>query len=95
LHYIGIELCDPPRYDELTDTIFFVKVFSLQVLEQQRLLALYVFLKETLARWWAAHKQGMKYWSQCRRLMKIRFGTKVEKIAQNYTCESDLAGDVE
>jgi hypothetical protein len=40
LHWIGMELCDPPRYDGLTEIGMFVKSFELQVPEQQRLLAL-------------------------------------------------------
>jgi hypothetical protein len=95
LHWIGTELCDPPRYDGLTDISMFVKEFELQVPKQQRLLALDVVLKETPARWWDAHREGIKYWSQCNRLMQIRFGTEEEDIAQKYTGESDPAGHVE
>jgi hypothetical protein len=29
LHWIGTELCDPPRYDGLTDIILFLKAFEL------------------------------------------------------------------
>jgi hypothetical protein len=67
----------------------------LQVLEQQRLLSLDVVLKETLARWSVAHKAGMKDWSQCIRLMQIRFGTDIENITQSYIGESDPVDHVE
>jgi hypothetical protein len=63
----------------------FEKSFDLRVLKPQRLLALDVVLKVTLARCWAAHIEGMKDWSQCSRLMQIRFGPEEEKIAQKYT----------
>jgi hypothetical protein len=95
LRWIGTELCDPPRYDGLTDISMFVKEFELQVPEQQRLLALDVVLKVTPARWWDAHREGMKDWSQCNRLMQIRFGTEEENIAQKYTGESDPVDHVE
>ena len=81
LHWIGIELCDPPRYDGITNIILFVKEFELQVPKQQRLLALDVVLKATPARWWAAHKEGMEDWLQCTRLMQVMFGTELENIA--------------
>jgi hypothetical protein len=63
LRWIGTKLCDPPKYDGLNDIKYFVKVFKLQVPKQKILLALDVFLKATPARWWAAHKEGMKDWS--------------------------------
>jgi hypothetical protein len=58
-----MELCDPPKYDGLTDINSFVKTFELHIHEQQRLLALDVVLKATLARWWAGHREGMEDWS--------------------------------
>jgi hypothetical protein len=87
LHWIGTELCNPPRYDGLTDISMFVKTFELQVPEQQRLLALDVVLKVTPSRWWVAHREGMKDWLQCNRLMQIRFGTEGENIAEIYRGE--------
>jgi hypothetical protein len=58
----------------------FVKIFELQVPENQSLLELDVVLKATPTRWWAAHREAMKDWSQCRRLMQVRFGAEVENI---------------
>jgi hypothetical protein len=63
LHYIGEELCNPTRYDGLTDITSFVKEFELQVPKKKRILALDVVLKYTLARWWTTHKEGMEDWS--------------------------------
>jgi hypothetical protein len=62
LCWIGMELCDPPKYDGLTDISSFVKVFELQIPEQQILLALDVVLKATPTRWWDSHKEGIEYW---------------------------------
>jgi hypothetical protein len=95
MRWIGTELCNLPRYDGLSDISMFVKTFELQVPEQQRLLALDVVLKVTPTRWWVAHREGMKDWLQCNRLMQIRFGTEGENIAHKYTGESDPAGHVE
>jgi hypothetical protein len=44
------------------------------VLENQRLLALDISLKDTPTRWWDAHKETIKDWYQCKRLLRIRFG---------------------
>jgi hypothetical protein len=95
LRWIGTKLCDPPRYDGLTDISLFVKEFELQVPEQKMLLALDVVLKATPTRWWDAHNVGMKELLKCRILMQVRFGTKVEHIAQRYTGESGPVDYVE
>jgi hypothetical protein len=84
-----MELCDPPRYDGLNEISYFVQAFEFYILEQQILLALDVVLKATLARWWVAHKEGIKYWQECRRLMQVRFGTEVEYIVHKYIGVSD------
>jgi hypothetical protein len=44
------------------------------VLENQRLLSLDIALKETPARWWGVHKEIVKDWYQCKRLLCTRFG---------------------
>jgi hypothetical protein len=46
------------------------------VLENQRLLALDIALKETTVIWWGAHKEKFKDWYQCKWLLCISFGTK-------------------
>ena len=35
-----------------------------------------ITLKETLARWWGAHKDIFKDWYQCKRLLHIKFGAE-------------------
>jgi hypothetical protein len=59
LHWIGMKLSDPPKYDDLNDISSFVKVFELQIPKQQILLALNVVLKATPSRWWPSHKEGI------------------------------------
>jgi hypothetical protein len=39
------------------------------VLGNQRLLALDIALKDTPARWWGEHKEKIKDWYQCKRLL--------------------------
>jgi hypothetical protein len=78
LRWIGTEVCDPPRYDGLTDVAYFIREFELKISYQQILLALDVALKVTPTRWWVAHKDGIRDWQQCRRLLQVRFGTKNE-----------------
>jgi hypothetical protein len=46
------------------------------VLENQRLLVLDIALKATPTRWWGAHKETIKDWYQCKRLLRIRFGAE-------------------
>jgi hypothetical protein len=74
--WIGIQLCNPPKYGDLTDITTFVQKIEAQVPEKQRLLALDVVLKSTPARWWEMHKWTMENWKQCRRLIQIRFNTE-------------------
>jgi hypothetical protein len=35
-----------------------------------------ISLKETPAIWWGVHKETVKDWYQCKRLLHIRFGAK-------------------
>jgi hypothetical protein len=84
LRWIGTEIVEPPRYDGLTDVVYFIREFELQISNQQILLALDVVLKETPARWWVAHKDGIRDWQQCKRLLQVRFGTENESIMLKY-----------
>jgi hypothetical protein len=59
LLWIGIEVCDPPRYDRLTHLYYFIREFELKISDQHILLTLYFTLKVTLTRWWVAHKDGI------------------------------------
>jgi hypothetical protein len=89
LCWIGIELCDPPKYDGLNNLSSFVKDFEFQIPVQQRLLALDFVLKATPTRWCATHNEGIEDWKHCRRLMQVRFGTEVEYTGHKYTRVGD------
>ena len=84
LRWIGAKVCDPPKYDGLKDVDIFVREFELQIPYQHRLLALYIELKTTPARWWDVNKHRIENWHQCRRLLQVRFRIKTKYIAHNY-----------
>jgi hypothetical protein len=55
------------------------------VLPNQRLLDLDIALKETPARWWGAHKETIRDWYQCKRLLRIRFDAEQKRrMIQRY-----------
>jgi hypothetical protein len=64
----------------LNDLEEFLTNYEEEVLENQRLLALDIALKETPARWWGTHKETIQDWYQCKRLLHIRFGAEQGKI---------------
>jgi hypothetical protein len=68
---IGTEIVKPPRYSGITLIKYFINEFEMQILDQQRLLALDVALKVTSGRWWDVHKDGIRYWEQCKRLLQV------------------------
>jgi hypothetical protein len=74
LRWVRTEIREPPNFHGLNDLEEFLKKYEDKVLENQRLLALDIALKETPARWWGAHKETIQDWYQCKRLLGIRFG---------------------
>jgi hypothetical protein len=58
----------------------FLMNFEVEVVENQRFLALYISLKSTPARWWGTHKAKINNWFQFQRLLRIRFSVEQEKI---------------
>jgi hypothetical protein len=59
--WIGIEIREPPSFHELNDLETFLTQYEYEVLENQRLLAMDLALKDTPARWWGAHKENITY----------------------------------
>jgi hypothetical protein len=47
-----------------------------EVTDTQILLSIDIALRATLAIWWGTHKETIKDWYQCKRLLHIRFGTE-------------------
>jgi hypothetical protein len=76
VRWVGTEIREPPSFHGLNDLEEFLTKYEEEVLENQRLLALDIALKETPARWWGAHKETIQDWYQCKRLLRIRFGTE-------------------
>jgi len=83
--WVGTKVCELPLFDGLSDVeILFVEL-EIFVVEQKRILALDASLRDTPARWWAAHKNSIQDWSQCKRLIKIRFGETSEYVSGQYS----------
>jgi hypothetical protein len=76
VRWVGTEVREPPTFHGLNDLEEFLTNYEEEVLENQRLLALDIALKETPARWWGTHKEMIQDWYQCKRLLHIRFGTE-------------------
>jgi hypothetical protein len=76
VRWVGTQIREPPSFHGLNDLEEFLTKYEEEVLENQRLLALDISLKPTLARWWGAHKETIQDRYQCKRLLHIRFGTE-------------------
>ena len=63
-----------PTYEGLPYFVTFLNEFEELVIESQRLSTLDHALKAIPARWWGVHKNYLRDWPQCRRLMEVRFG---------------------
>jgi hypothetical protein len=59
LRWIIKKVRDMPNFEGLIEVSSFFNEFELQIPKQQRLLALYVALRETLVRWWETHREGI------------------------------------
>ena len=59
------EVCNMSSYDGLGDVNIFLNGYEEQVPENQRLSALDIALKDTLARLWNAHKKNIGGWHEC------------------------------
>jgi hypothetical protein len=66
VRWVGIEIREPPSFHGLNDLETFLTQYEDKVLENQRLLALDLALKDTHTRWWGAHKETITDWYQCK-----------------------------
>ena len=62
-----------PTYEVLPNLQYFLTEFEEKVLEDHSLSMLEFVLNAALARWWVAHKESISEWTQCPRLLEIRF----------------------
>jgi hypothetical protein len=76
VRWVGIEIREPPSFHGLNDLEEFLTKYEDEVLENHRILALYISLKATPSIWWGVHKETIQDWYQCKRLMCIRFGAE-------------------
>ena len=82
---VGYEASKLPTYEGLPNLASFLIDFEVKVTESQCLSALDFVLKSTPTRWWGMHKEYISKWTQCRRLMEIRFGEWIYYSDQKYT----------
>jgi hypothetical protein len=76
VRWVGMQIREPHRFHGMNDLEELLTRYEDEVLENQRLLALDISLKATPKRWWGAHKETIKDWYQCKRLLRIRFGAE-------------------
>jgi hypothetical protein len=60
VRWVGTEIREPPNFHRVNDLEAFLTLYEDEVLENQRLLALDIALKATLAIWWSKHKETIK-----------------------------------
>jgi hypothetical protein len=58
VRWVGTEIREPPSFHGINDLEEFLTKYEDEVLENQRLLSLYIALKETPARWWGAQRNN-------------------------------------
>jgi len=64
VRWVGTEIREPPSFHGVNELEEFLKKF--EVLENQRLLSLYIAFKDTPAILWDVHKEIIKDWYQCK-----------------------------
>jgi hypothetical protein len=62
VRWVGTKVGEPPSFHGINDLEEFLTRCEDEVSNSQRLLALDIALKATLARWWGAHKETIKDW---------------------------------
>jgi hypothetical protein len=76
VRWVGMEIREPPSFHGVNYLEAFLTKYEDEVLENKRILSLGIALKETPVRWWGAHKETIKDWYQCKRLLRIKFGAE-------------------
>jgi hypothetical protein len=87
VRWVGTEIREPSSFHGVNDLEAFLIQYEDEVLENQRLLALDIALKATLARWWGAHKETIKDWYQCKRLLCIKFAQNRKATSSRSTMD--------
>ena len=82
VRWVGTEIREPPSFHGVNDLEAFLTQYEDEMLENQRLLALDIALKATPARLWGTHKETIKDWYQCKRLLRIRFSVEQKNNKQ-------------
>ena len=90
LRWIGVEICEIPTFDGLSEIQEFLQKYEVKVPLDQRLKALDVALRATPTRWWATHKRNIANWETCHRLLIVRFGEDDGGMNYKYDGHDDL-----
>ena len=76
----------------MENVCLFVKEFESQVLEQLRLFAVDVALKENPTGWWVVHEDRMENWKKYRHLFKRQITHKTEEGECSKTVQTSQNG---
>jgi hypothetical protein len=82
VRWIGTKIKEPPSFHGINYLETFLTQYEEKLLDNQILLALDLALKATPTRWWGAHKENIRNWYQCKRLLRIRFDAKKKNNKQ-------------
>ena len=82
---VGAEANTLPTYEGFPNLAYFLVEFEEKSIESQRFSTLDYVLKDMPARWWGTHKQSISKWTQCRRLMEIKFREEINYPDHKYT----------
>jgi hypothetical protein len=62
IRWVGSKIREPPNFHGLNELEELLTKYEQEVLENHRILSLYISLKETPSRWWGAHKETIQDW---------------------------------
>ncbi len=89
IRWIRTEINITLIFDGLSDVKDFLHKYEWEIPSKQRIEALALALRATLARWWQAHKANITTWEDCKRLIIIIFHDEMEAIQCRYGGQSD------
>jgi hypothetical protein len=93
---VGTEITELLGFHGINDLKEFLTRYEDEVLENHMLLSLDITLKETPTIWWGVHKETIKDWYQCKRLLCIRFDAKQKiRMTQRYDRQGSLEKHLE
>jgi hypothetical protein len=96
VRWVGMEIREPPSFHGVNELEEFLTIYEHEVLENQSLLSLDITLKATPTRWWGVHKETVKDWYQCKRLLHVSFNAELtSNEMKRYDGQGTLAEHME